>query len=348
MRMAALLSIVLFAMPLRAQPPATDAAPVAGTIAPVSEKVPPRTVGGHTFMTPASIDSAWVETIFGTRTSGRYETISNLPIGNNSVNINSLGISENIDFELAFGDRWAAGLGVFGQFVTGITGSSIATQGALFNYGATLTAAFRILRLDSSATQLAARAELFGVQGGGRISLASFIRALRTTPATDVPDLISNFGDFLVTPASSYGGGLSLNVAQGLTSALSLQASLRLGLRHLRLSPFVPGQGRVSNDSTSWLPEAGAAFGIEPPGFPLAFLLEYRYASRDPEDLVGTAHHLVAAGGYYAARPDLQVGPILFGEFGLPALTGIDANGNDAGSANGTALSFQLLMRYFW
>lgn len=353
MRIAVISSIALFAAPLRAQPPVPDLAPAPAVAAPCAaapcpEKPRSRTVGGHTFMTPAAIDSAWVETTFANRLSGRYQTVPDVPIGNNAVTINSLGIRENVDFEVAFADRWAAGVGLFGEFATGITGTAIATQGALFSYGATLTGAFRILREESSATQLTARAELFGVQGGGRISLATFLKTLRNTALRDVPDLISNFGDFLVTPASSYGGGLSLNLAQALTPALSLQGSLRLELRQLKQSPFVPGTGRVDSTSTSWLPQAGVAFGVEPPGFPFAFLAEYRFATRDDNDILGPAHHLIALGGYYAGRPDLQLGPVVFGEFGLPHLNGIDADGNPLGSANGTALSFQLMMRYFW
>src|SRR5262249_24781935 len=157
-----------------------------------------------------------------------------------------------------------------------------------------VTGAFRILRDDGSGTQLTARAEFFGVQGGGRISLGTFIKSVLNTPLRNIPDLISNFGDFLVTPASSYGGGLSLNLAPALTPALSLQASARLELRHLKQSPFVPGEGRVDTTSTSWLPQLGVAFGVEPPSFPFAFLGEYRFATRDENDLLGPAHHILA------------------------------------------------------
>jgi hypothetical protein len=351
MRIAIASSLMLFALPLRAEPPGADDAPAPAVAAPCAPTVParpPRTVGGHTFMTPATLESPWVETTFGNRLSARYETIPDVPIGNNAVTINSLGVREEVDFEAAFADRWAAGISVFGQFATGITGTAIATQGALFTYGATVSGAFRILRDDSSATQLTVRAELFGVQGGGRISLGTFLKTLRNTAVRDIPDLISNFGDFLITPASSYGGGLSLNLGQALTPALSLQGSVRLELRHLKQSPFVPGEGRVDNVTTAWLPQGGVAFGVEPPGFPFAFLAEYRFATRDENDLLAAAHHLVAVSAYYAGRPDLQLGPVLFGEFGLPHLTGIDADGNAVGSANGTAVSFQLVMRYFW
>jgi hypothetical protein len=110
----------------------------------------------------------------------------------------------------------------------------------------------------------------------------------------------------------------------------------------------VPGEGRVDEISTSWLPQAGVAFGVEPPGFPFAFLAEYRLSTRDDKDLLGPAHHLIAVSGYYAGRSDLQLGPVVFGEFGLPHLTGFDSDGNAVGSADGTAISFQILMRYFW
>jgi hypothetical protein len=56
----------------------------------------------------------------------------------------------------------------------------------------------------------------------------------------------------------------------------------------------------------------------------------------------------VGVAGYYSARRDLQLGPAVFGEFGLPEIQGVDDNGNPAGSDRGKAITGQLMMRYFW
>jgi hypothetical protein len=77
-------------------------------------------------------------------------------------------------------------------------------------------------------------------------------------------------------------------------------------------------------------------------------MAEYRTAAQDDDDPTSLAHHLLALGGYYAARSDLQLGPVIFGEFGLPEHQGLDANGNPASSERGKAVSAQLVMRYFW
>jgi hypothetical protein len=44
----------------------------------------------------------------------------------------------------------------------------------------------------------------------------------------------------------------------------------------------------------------------------------------------------------------LQLGLVIFGEFGLPEQQGLDASGNPASSERGKAVSTQLVMRYFW
>jgi hypothetical protein len=77
-------------------------------------------------------------------------------------------------------------------------------------------------------------------------------------------------------------------------------------------------------------------------------LAEYRTAAQDDDDPTSLAHHLLALGAYYWARPDLQVGPIVFGEFGLPEIRGVDNDGNPARSERGKAVSVQLMMRYIW
>jgi hypothetical protein len=307
-----------------------------------------RTLGGHTFMYPTSIDSAFPATFFGTRTSGRSETISDLPVGDRTVDIQSLGVREQIDFELLLGEQFSAGAVLLGQAIFGTTGRALASQGAVYAYGAILNGAWRVLRIESSGTQVALRAQLFGVQGGGHITLVNFIRAIRNEPLRSVPDILSSFGDLVVTPESSYGGAASINIAQALNATFSLQVSFRLDLRHFKRSPFVLGQGRVDQTTTDWIPQGGVALGVNPPQWPVAFAAEYRAAAQGSGDPSSLAHHVVGVAGYYSARNDLQVGPAVFGEFGLPEIQGIDANGNPAGSDRGKAISGQLMMRYFW
>ena len=299
-------------------------------------------------MYPATIDSAFLATYFGTRTAARYEAVTDLPIGNRSVTIKSLGVRQNLDFELAFGPQWAAGVSLLGQFLTGVTGESLATQGAIYGYGATVNGAVRIARIDSSATQIAFRLAAFGVQGGGRVTVGPLLRALRNTTISNVPDILGNFGSLLVTPVSWFGVGASIDVAQALGPVVSLQGSFRLDLHRFTASPFVPGQGRVDQSSTEWLPQAGVALGVNPEGWPVAFLGEYRITSQDSSDPTSPATHLAALGGYYDARTDLQLGAVILGEFGFPALQGIDANGNPVGSDRGEATSAEIVMRYIW
>jgi hypothetical protein len=306
-----------------------------------------RRLGGHLFMYPASIENAFVQTTFGTRTSIRYERASDIPIGSSTLDLNAVGVQESAALSIAFADTWSVGLTAVGQFLTGVSGESLATQGALYDYGAALNGAVRILRIESSGTQLNVRAELFGLQGGARFTLLPFLVAIRNQPRNVVEE-IGSFGQFLTTPSSWWGFSGSVNLAQAISPMFSLQASFRLALKRFTQSPFVIGQGRVDVTSTGWLPQAGVAFGVNPPGFPVSFLAEYRTAAQDIHDPASVAHHLIALGVYYSAHPNLQVGPIFFGEFGLPEVRGFDVNGVQTSSERPKAVSGQLMMTYFW
>jgi hypothetical protein len=306
-----------------------------------------RRLGGHLFMYPASIDNAFVQTTFGTRTSVRYERANDVPIGSFSIDVNALGVQESAALSIAFADTWSVGVTALGQFLTGVSGESLATQGAIYDYGAALNGAFRIFRIESSGTQLNVRAELFGLQGGARLSILPLLVAIHNQPRSVVEE-IGSFGQFLTTPSSWWGFSGSVNLAQAISPMFSVQASFRLALKRFTQSPFMIGQGRVDFTSTGWLPQAGVAFGVNPPGFPVSFLAEYRTAAQDVHDPASIAHHIIALGVYYSARPNLQLGPIVFGEFGLPEVRGFDVNGGLTSSVRPKAVSGQLMMTYFW
>jgi hypothetical protein len=306
-----------------------------------------RRLGGHLFAFPQFMDNAFIETTFATRTAARYQRNDNLPIGPFRLDLNAVGAQESVDLFIAFGDCWGIGVTGTAQFLSGVSGEALATQGALYNYGASINAALRLLRIDTSGTQLAVRGELFGLQGGGRLSILPLLIAIRDMPRDLVGD-IGSYGDLLVTPASWWGFAGSVNLAQAIGPIFSLQASFRLDVKRFTQSPFFVGQGRVDISSTGWLPEVGVALGANPPGFPISFLLEYRAAAQDVHDPASLPHNTLALGGYYSARPDLQLGAAIVGEFGLPDIPGFDVNGTPVSSERGEAVSGLVVMRYFW
>ena len=142
--------------------------------------------------------------------------------------------------------------------------------------------------------------------------------------------------------------GASIDVAQTITRALSIQGMFRLDLQRLKRSPFVPGQGRVDISSTSWIPKGGVAVGLNPVDFPVGFMGEYRLTAQNDDDLTSLApRHSLALGAYYS-RPNLQLGPVFFGEFHLPDVQGIDLNGNPSSSNGGSAFAGEVMMAYYW
>jgi len=307
-----------------------------------------RTLRGHEFLSPTTIDSPFIQTVFDTRTGARAETVDDVPIGNRINDLHALGVRESFTFDVAVNDVWGVGVSGFGQFGTGTSPRALALIGASYAYGAVLDGMLRVFRIEESGTQASLRAQLFGAQGGQRLTLVPFLRSVRNMPAQTVAALITNFGELIEVPASWYGGAASFNVAQAITPLIGIQASFRLDLRRFHQAPFVPGVGRVDVDSTGWLPSVGVAVDIRPPDSPVAFIAEYRTAAQDSNDPTSRAHHLVGVGVYYVAQHDLELGLNGAGEFGLPPITGIDADGNPVDSKRGKALTGQFVLRYFW
>ncbi|HKQ68119.1 MAG TPA: hypothetical protein VJT73_02205 [Polyangiaceae bacterium] len=308
----------------------------------------PRTLGGYTFNYPATIDSAFIDTYFGTRTGGRFETVSDVPLGPATFTVQGLGVRENIDFQGRLGERWALRVALLGQFTTGTSGKALATLGSTYSYGASLGVAFRILRSESTGTQLTARLDAIGINGGGRLTLGPLARELRNEPLRSIPDVVANFGDLITEPSSSWGAGASINIAQALSPMFSIQGSFRLDLRRFQRSPYTVSVGRVDINETGWVPQGGVALGFDPLVIPLAFLAEYRLSAQNDNDPTASANNVLALGTYYSGRRDLELGLTLAAELGLPPIQGLDANGFPSSSSKGTAFSMAMVMRYFW
>ena len=214
---------------------------------------------------------------------------------------------------------------------------------------ASLRGGVRIARIESSGTEIAARAQLIGVQGGERFSLLPLLFAVRNNPVASIPDIITNFGDSLTTSVSWLDFGASINAAQTITRAFSIQGMFRLDLQRLKRSPFVPGLGRVDVSTTNWIPSGGVALGLNPVDVPVGFMGEYRLSAQNEDDLTSlTARHSIALGVYYSGRTNLQLGPVFFGEFHLPDVQGIDLAGNPSSSNGGSAFAGEVMMTYYW
>ena len=344
MRLIATIILLLIVAPAQAQEK-----PAQETQAPENGVAPRRTLKGHTYLLPATIDSAFVQTTFTSRTSVRYEVINDVPIGIGTVDLNALGARELFDFTLALGDIWEVGVTGFGQFLAGTNGRTLATQGALYGYGGSLKGAVRIARIESSGTQIGASVQVIGAEGGTRLSLLPLIRAVRSDPLRSIPEVITNVSDTLTTPVKWLDFAASVNIAQTITRALSLQGSFRLDLQRLTRSPFVVGQGRTDVSTTTWIPSGGVAVGVNPVDFPMGFMGEYRLSALNSDDLTSlTPHHILALGAYYSERPNLQLGPVFFGEFGLLEVDGVDVNGNPTTSKAGKAFAGQMMITYYW
>jgi len=202
---------------------------------------PKHTLRGHTFMTPAGFESAFLETTFTNRISARREAVGDVPIGNLTTDVNALGVREALSFELALGERWAVGANALAQFLTGTSAQALATQGLIYAYRVSANAAFRILRIDDSGTQLSVRVQAFGVQDGSRLSLVPVLVAVRNEPLRSIPDIITSFGGLLRVPVSLWGFAGAVTVAQVISPATSVQGSFRLSVSRFTQSPFVPG-----------------------------------------------------------------------------------------------------------
>jgi hypothetical protein len=141
-----------------------------------------------------------------------------------------------------------------------------------------------------------------------------------------------------------------------LSRAFALQAQVGLAFAGASLTPYDVGRGTTIDQSISTtLPTI--ALSLEADGasshVPFAGMLEYQIGfARTKDDTSGTStsrtQHILALGGYYSARHDLQIGLVFSAQLALEPVTGVTPGGQAASSDKPSIYAGEVVFRYVW
>jgi hypothetical protein len=302
-----------------------------------------RTLKGHTFLYPATFDSAFLgwQLVFQQGLESTH--VSDLPYGSlGYVNLSSLSAVERLQFDAVFpGDRFGLSVIGFADASLGIDGTTILVKGGAYDFGGTANFVARAYRSDTSGTQITARAG-GSVHDGQFLNVANALQAAVSAPGTTA-DQAANGSvlALLLQPTWGYWVGASINGAQTICPSLGVQGSLALRHSWNRLPPSAGG-----SSIEAWQPGVGIAgtYDFAPLGFAMATMVEYSgmlATSRNKSGADNTS--VLSLGLYYSGRPTFQLGVVGSRTWGPPFAASEGFSGRVP-----TVLSGLLVIHYVW
>jgi hypothetical protein len=310
---------------------------------------PNRTLGGHQFIFPQFVDPAFVATYFGLRIRLTSFSAPGLPTPLGLVDLDGVGLSESLDFGIKLFDF----LGIYGaagaRSLISTNLRSLVYQGATYDLVGNIGAVVRLLRSESTGTQLSARAHF--LQSSGQVSSLGPIFSAETVRVGLRDVLQGNLGESLRTPfhGISYGG--MLTAAQAISPLFGLQATAGVGYTSTSIERWdINTSSRPTFTVRGVTYRLGLAASVDlfPKKIPIAIMAEYllarqptpaQFTGRDELDNV----HTLFGGVYYSGRPNLQLGlgggtELNFGPTTSPL----------GSSEEPTVIFGQFVMRYIW
>jgi hypothetical protein len=380
---AALLAGALWSHGARAQevspPPAEVAAPPPALVPPPPPPdlaAPPtqwgnRMLAGHTFLYPVLQPSSFITTNFGIDLGVYDESIPSVPIpGFRTADLSLTGATAAANLGVKITDWLDVEAQGRALAILGTSGQSLVYAGGQLKAGGWLAPKVRIARIESSGTQISARAQI-GELGGESLQIPRLLVLARTA----IAGVVQNPSDPLAT-ARAVGTGLfnggfprvilagadeftlngSVDAAQALGDMFGLQASLTFQRRVLGLTFKDPisGSFRESANRYELLFDLSAEWDANSLHVPVAVMLEYelngRLAGTGTEELedASTNTHTFGAGVYYSGREDLQVGLFAAAIRNLRPINGITFVGSPGTSGTPHAEYLEMVLRYIW
>jgi hypothetical protein len=327
-----------------------------------------RTLKGHTFLFPALQPSPFVATFVGIRQGVYHQVFSNVPLPfGGTEDLSLLGISDDIEVSFKITDWLGIGATAQAVAVIGSNGQSILYAGGALNAGGTIVPVLRIMRLESTGTQLSFLAHI-GWLPGDSLDIPTFLltaapgiaaATTNSTPPATAGAIANNvlhngIERTVLDRTDTFLLSGSLAAAQALGPMFGLQTSATFERTVFGVtSNLVPdGEARVSDTRYDIAVDAALDWDAISFGVPIALQAEYelnaRFHSTGRQLLEGDSNvaNIVGAGLYYSGAQDLQVG--LFGAyaFGLRPLAGI---GGAPGSSDDSHADYlQLVLRHVW
>ncbi|NTX13893.1 hypothetical protein HUA74_17800 [Myxococcus sp. CA051A] len=316
-----------------------------------------RQLKDHTFLFPMLQGSAFVTTNVGIREGlARYD-VPDVPVNElEPRDVLLTGIQQTLDLSLGITD-WLGFTG-FGRatIITGSNADGLLASGASVDLVGQLGGVVRILRSDTSGTQLSFRAN-YGYNRGREITLLPLISAIVDSPGVTVGGIIDgDLGQLLFVPRkeSSTKGGLY--VAQSFGRVFSLQASGAAEYAWQTRRPFDSVAGGRFEQNTHALRVSlslAATLDIYPvTAVPLAVMGEYVFRTgfqeRVGQDDRTLKDSTAALGIYYSGRANLQLGLGAVRTFNAEPHPGLGARGRTLESGEPSLSYGELILRYVW
>ena len=223
-----------------------------------------RTIGDTRFMLPALADSAFVVSEFGFWQGINYQSVPNYPVASvGRYNLSWVEFQERVDLAV----RITPWLGLYAQGTAGgalgVDAPSLLFEGGGLDFGGKGGVVVRLLRSETTRSQLAFRA--FGGGDVGRtLDLPDFLQGFASDAARDVENIAktttnlnqlpgqlksaawglanTNYSALIFYRSSAVTAGGSLHYAQGIVGPLTMQLSAEVARTWGQQKPFNPGQ----------------------------------------------------------------------------------------------------------
>jgi hypothetical protein len=360
--------------------PPAEAAPAA--VPPAALALPPdlaapptrwgnRMLAGHTFLFPVLHAGPFVTTYFGVDQGVYEESIPSVPIpGFRTTDLSLLGVTTTANLGIKITD-W---LGIEAQgralAVIGTNGQSVIYGGGQINAGGFAAPIVRIARIESTGTQVSARAQIGELSGASLQIPRLFVLARsavggatsNTTDPTAAARAIGGallnggFPRVVLAGADTFNLNASIEAAQALGEMFGMQAAVTVQRRANSMTFHDPVAGDFRESATRWdlLFDFSAEWDAMSLHVPLAVMLEYELNGRltgSGDELIeedNTATHTLGAGLYYSGRPNLQVGLFAATIRNLRRIAGSTVAGGTGFSGVPNAQYAELVLRYVW
>jgi hypothetical protein len=322
---AGALSVLLAWTPAAAQAKAAPGEKVTGLPPGETAENGSRTLGGHTFMHPVFLDSAFLSAYFGDGTRIGFEKAT---VGKTDLNV--AAVFESIDFGIPIGKRVQLAFDGNYRALFGTDTTSLFVFGG--SVGVSLRPGLRLLlvRSEPGGSELSFHSSAVVSLGPGvtPINLLALVasdaqglidhkRRLKCLLKLNLRCAFPGFGNVLAaveTNSEGFGGDFALNYAQTLGRYVGLQATADVQVQASSFTQYDVDTHRKKSDTST---PVTVEFGFGPalnlyPLAPVALQLEYLFeldaSTANDGSATNALTHDFVAGIYYTGRRDLQLG----------------------------------------
>jgi hypothetical protein len=329
-----------------------------------------RTLRGHTFIEPATQETAFITSHIGLRQGVAYYSVPKFPLGGGKrAGLAIFGLEEQLDLQVRI-FPWLALHGVGEAFVaSGLDQASVFYGNSGFVAGGRGGPVIRLYRSRDSGTQITIRGHIGGAAGNA-LALPTFVQGVAARAAQETTDsapatteqlqgrlfnAVNRLSNAAITDTTSIQYGGTVSFAQTVVRMIGIQAGFDFYRRDTvddRFDPELQVRTRLEGS------DHAIRFGVAPSvdlyhlHVPVAVVGEYAmeklYRESGGTNIYVPSGHYFGGGIYYSGRTDLQLGVSAFMRRNLKPLQVTAVDGTRAETGVPTELHGQFVLRYVW